>query len=151
DPDCHHRRLAVWRGADGIDHHRDDLRVARRRAAADHRHQHARLSTGAGVHPVDCGDLRGRQLGYRPAIWLARSEDSLRMMLRVGVLLVTLAVLAALTAPLLAPHDPAIQELPHRLEGPTLSHPFGLDELGRDVLSRILFGARVSLLVGLSV
>jgi peptide/nickel transport system permease protein len=73
------------------------------------------------------------------------------MMLRVGLVLVTIAVLAALTAPLVAPHDPSLQQLAHRLDGPSLSHPFGLDELGRDVLSRILFGARVSLLVGVSV
>ncbi len=73
------------------------------------------------------------------------------MTLRVGAMLVTIAVAAALTAPFLAPHDPATQLLAHRLEGPSLSHPFGFDELGRDVLSRILFGARVSLLVGVSV
>ncbi len=49
------------------------------------------------------------------------------------------------------PFDPAAQELPLRLEGPTGNHWFGLDELGRDILSRVLLGARVSLLVGLVV
>jgi peptide/nickel transport system permease protein len=73
------------------------------------------------------------------------------MTLRVGTVLVSIAVAAALTAPFVAPHDPAMQLLAHRLEGPSLGHPFGFDELGRDVLSRILFGARVSLLVGVSV
>ena len=73
------------------------------------------------------------------------------MMYRVGVFLVTLALLAAVVGPFVAPFDPADQELARRLERPSLDHPFGLDELGRDVLSRILSGARVSLLVGLSV
>jgi len=73
------------------------------------------------------------------------------MMYRVGVFLVALALLAAVAGPFVSPFDPADQELARRLERPTLDHPFGLDELGRDVLSRILSGARVSLLVGLSV
>jgi peptide/nickel transport system permease protein len=73
------------------------------------------------------------------------------MMYRVGVFLVSLALLAAVAGPFVAPFDPADQELPRRLERPSVDHPFGLDELGRDVLSRILSGARVSLFVGLSV
>lgn len=47
--------------------------------------------------------------------------------------------------------DPSFQQLALRLEGPSLAHPFGLDELGRDVLARLLTGGRVSLLVGASV
>jgi peptide/nickel transport system permease protein len=72
-------------------------------------------------------------------------------MIRVGLLVVLVAVLAALVGPVLTPYDPAAQELARRLEGPSLSHPFGLDELGRDILSRLLSGARISLLVGLAV
>jgi peptide/nickel transport system permease protein len=68
-----------------------------------------------------------------------------------GAVLVCLALLSAVIGPVLLPHDPAEQELARRLERPTMSHPFGLDELGRDVLARILSGARISLLVGLSV
>jgi peptide/nickel transport system permease protein len=73
------------------------------------------------------------------------------MMYRVGAILVTVAVLAALVGPILSPHDPAEQALARRLESPSPAHPFGLDELGRDVLSRILSGARISLTVGISV
>ena len=73
------------------------------------------------------------------------------MMYRVGVFLVALALLAAVVGPFVSPFDPADQELARRLERPSLDHPFGLDELGRDVLSRILSGARISLLVGLVV
>jgi peptide/nickel transport system permease protein len=48
----------------------------------------------------------------------------------------------------LLPWDAATQDLPNRLQGPTWQHWFGLDELGRDILARVLLGARVSLMVG---
>jgi peptide/nickel transport system permease protein len=62
-----------------------------------------------------------------------------------------LAVLigAALAAPLLAAYGPDQLDLAHRRERPSRAHPFGTDELGRDVLARVLYGARVSLAVGL--
>jgi peptide/nickel transport system permease protein len=69
-------------------------------------------------------------------------------MTRVGGAIVIVIVSAALLAPWIAPFDPAAQQLPLRLEGPTGAHWFGLDELGRDILSRVLLGARVSLFVG---
>jgi peptide/nickel transport system permease protein len=68
-----------------------------------------------------------------------------------GLALVVAFVLCALLAPWLAPHDPAFIELPARLAGPSSTHWLGTDELGRDVLSRLLYGARISLLVGGSV
>jgi peptide/nickel transport system permease protein len=72
-------------------------------------------------------------------------------MSRAGVTIVLVAVLMAVAGPLITPFDPAAQELALRLEGPTMTHWFGLDELGRDVLARVLSGARISLLVGLVV
>src|SRR3954470_22582583 len=72
-------------------------------------------------------------------------------MLKVGALIVALAALAALVGPALAPFDPSAQELSQRLASPTMAHPFGLDELGRDILARVLTGARISFLVGLTV
>jgi len=69
----------------------------------------------------------------------------------VGAVIVGIAVLAALIGPVVAPFDTASQDLPLRLTGPSLRHWFGLDELGRDILSRVLAGARISLLVGLVV
>lgn len=67
-----------------------------------------------------------------------------------GLLLTVGLVICALLAPQLAPSDPLKPEGP-RLEAPSDAHPLGLDELGRDVLSRIVWGARVSLRVGFSV
>jgi peptide/nickel transport system permease protein len=72
-------------------------------------------------------------------------------LIRVGLVIVVVAILAALAGPSLSPYNPAAQELARRLEPPTLSHPLGLDELGRDILARLLSGARISLLVGLAV
>ncbi len=72
-------------------------------------------------------------------------------MVRVGLVIVTAAFLAAVLGPVLSPYDSSAQELSRRLETPSLPHPFGLDELGRDILARILDGARISLLVGVAV
>jgi peptide/nickel transport system permease protein len=68
-----------------------------------------------------------------------------------GALLTIALILVALAAPLLAPFDPDVQDTSRRLEPPSREHVLGLDDLGRDVLSRIVFGARVSLRVGFSV
>src|SRR5688572_3754419 len=72
-------------------------------------------------------------------------------MSKVGAAIVTTAILAAIFGPYLTGIDPAVQTLPLRLEGPSAGHWFGLDELGRDILARVLVGARISLLVGLVV
>jgi peptide/nickel transport system permease protein len=72
-------------------------------------------------------------------------------MTKVGAAIVILAVAAALLSPWVVPYDPASQQLSLRLERPSLRHPFGLDELGRDIFSRVLAGARISLLVGITV
>src|SRR6202023_3146797 len=66
----------------------------------------------------------------------------------IGVVLVCIFVLFAIFAPWIAPQDPAAINLPTRLEPPSAAHWFGSDELGRDILSRIIYGARISMLVG---
>jgi peptide/nickel transport system permease protein len=68
-----------------------------------------------------------------------------------GVLLVVVFVLCAIFAPLLAPRDPARINLPARLDPPSFSRWCGTDELGRDICSRLIYGARISMLVGSSV
>src|SRR5256885_13639959 len=72
-------------------------------------------------------------------------------MTKLGAAIVLAAILAALVGPAVAFSDPAAQELPLRLAGPSSTHPFGLDELGRDILARVLAGARISFMVGLTV
>ena len=68
-----------------------------------------------------------------------------------GMVLVTVFVLFALFAPWIAPQDPAKIDLPSRLQPASAAHWFGTDELGRDILSRVIYGARISMLVGSSV
>lgn len=68
-----------------------------------------------------------------------------------GLILTVILIVVALAAPLISPYDPDAQDTIHRLEGPSRQHVLGLDDLGRDVASRIVWGARVSLRVGFSV
>ncbi len=74
---------------------------------------------------------------------LRRSRSAL-----VGGAIVLAMVLVALLAPLLSPYDPLEVNVPQRLLGPSRSYLMGTDNLGRDTLSRVIYGARVSLLVG---
>jgi peptide/nickel transport system permease protein len=68
-----------------------------------------------------------------------------------GSVIVAAAAVAAVAGPFVSPYDPAAQNLALRLAGPSSSHPLGLDELGRDILARVLAGARISFFVGLFV
>ena len=65
-----------------------------------------------------------------------------------GLVILAVLVLAALFGRAAAPYDPNATNVVDRLQPPSISHPFGTDELGRDILSRVLAGARVSLQVG---
>jgi peptide/nickel transport system permease protein len=69
----------------------------------------------------------------------------------VGAVLVVIFIVFTLFAPWIAPQDPAAIDLPARLNVPSHAHWFGTDELGRDILSRTIYGARISMLVGGSV
>ncbi|MCY4020255.1 MAG: ABC transporter permease [Chloroflexi bacterium] len=65
-----------------------------------------------------------------------------------GLVCLALIVLAVLFAPQVTPYDPIERNTPERNLGPSLAHPFGTDKLGRDIMSRVLYGGRVSLQVG---
>ncbi len=69
----------------------------------------------------------------------------------IGALIILLIVLLAIFAPLLAPYDPTEQDYEALLLPPSWEHPFGTDDLGRDILSRIIYGSRYTLLVGIGV
>src|SRR5882757_4070259 len=68
-----------------------------------------------------------------------------------GMVLVTVFVIFAVFAPWIAPQNPSNIDLPARLQPPSSGHFFGTDELGRDIFSRVIYGARISMLVGGSV
>jgi peptide/nickel transport system permease protein len=67
-----------------------------------------------------------------------------------GTAVLGVFILMAVFAPYLAPYGPLQQNLPEKFDGPSLAHPFGQDELGRDILSRVIYGARISLTAGLA-
>src|SRR5436305_10346396 len=69
----------------------------------------------------------------------------------IGMMLVAVFVIFALFAPWIAPQNPSNIDLPSRLQPPSGAHWFGTDELGRDIFSRVIYGARISMLVGGSV
>jgi peptide/nickel transport system permease protein len=81
------------------------------------------------------------------AISLRRSARH-KPLAAIGVFLVLIFVLFALFAPYIAPQDPSQIDLPHRLSTPSALHWCGTDELGRDISSRLIYGARISMLVG---
>lgn len=91
-------------------------------------------------------NMQSSQLRF--AVFRRMAQQPLAAM---GVLLLVLFVVCALFAPWLAPQDPARIDLAGRLLGPAHGHLFGTDELGRDILSRTLYGARISLVVAVSV
>jgi len=81
----------------------------------------------------------------------ARRATKMNPLAATGIVFIIIFVCFAIFAPWLAPQDPAIINLPTRLQPPSIHHWFGTDELGRDIFSRIIYGARISMLVGVSV
>ncbi|WP_407668912.1 MULTISPECIES: ABC transporter permease [Neorhizobium] len=64
-----------------------------------------------------------------------------------GLVVITILVLTAIVAPLIAPYDPNVIDLGNTLKPPSAEHWFGTDELGRDIMSRIIYGTRISLTI----
>lgn len=102
----------------------------------------------SGPTPASATRARARQMRIQFQV-LTRNK-----LQRVAVAYIVALVLVALLAPYVAPHPASISgsvDLAEKLQSPTLSHPFGTDEFGRDVFSRVLGGARISLLAGCAV
>lgn len=92
-------------------------------------------------HSIDLAQVK--------AEWLHRCRQ--QPLATLGIVLLVVFLTCALFAPNLAPYDPARLDLPGRLMAPGASHWFGTDELGRDILSRTIYGARISMIVAVSV
>ena len=80
--------------------------------------------------------------GRRYRLWLQFRRNPLAM---AGLIVALTLIVLSLLAPVLATHDPGVQELGNRLARPSAAHWFGTDELGRDVYSRLLYGGRITL------
>jgi peptide/nickel transport system permease protein len=101
------------------------------------------MATGATFSPKSNAPIQ--LVSQRRRAWRTFSRNRSAL---VGLVMVILIVLVALLAPLLAPHDPLTQSTIHRLEKPSGSYLLGRDGYGRDVFSRILYGTRIALQVG---
>ncbi len=108
---------------------------------------------GGGAASSSVPAAPGRPIAARPRRLRARVLLKNRIGL-VGAVIIACEILVALLAPVLSPYDPIEQHIARRLTPPgwvangTWNHPLGTDQLGRDILSRIIYGSRVSLLVG---
>lgn len=96
----------------------------------------------AGEHAADIGEKDGVK---EKLVRLFR-QNSLAIFSAVVIIMI---ILLAALAPVIAPYGEAQQDLAGRLQGPSMQHIFGTDELGRDLFTRILYGARVSLIIGI--
>src|SRR5262245_47407815 len=81
--------------------------------------------------------------------WVVLKRAARARLAPFGAAVMVLAIAAALLAPVLSPHDPLKQDLGHALAKPSRAHLLGTDNVGRDVLSRVIWGTRVSLIAGL--
>lgn len=93
--------------------------------------------------PQAMDDASGSESLWRMA-WRSLRHNPVGLAGLVGL---ALLVLLVLLAPVIAPNDPTAMDFAHMLEPPSLAHPFGTDDLGRDILSRVLWGGRESLRV----
>lgn len=117
----------------------------------EHAGESERLPAAVSGTPAAVGDplaLGAQRVSKRPTIWSSIRRQRLAL---TGAVIVAFLVLVAIFGPSLAPHG-ATQQFPaDRLQAPSWQYPFGTDEFGRDILSRILYGARISFQVGIIV
>lgn len=113
--------------------------------------------------------LDARSKGTDTVLWESSSNDTLDVLQRkkkkpflenmkklfriplaiFGAIVILLVIVSAIFAPLIAPHDPLAMDIEYFLGGPSWAHPLGTDQMGRDTLSRIIYGSRVALVVSI--
>ncbi len=99
-----------------------------------------------GAQTIDLAVQLPQTLTQRQRMWRAFTRNRVAV---VGLVLVILIAFVAVAAPWLAPADPIAQAARERLSPPSPAHPLGQDNYGRDILSRLIYGTRISLLVGI--
>ncbi len=105
--------------------------------------KHQPLPLGAAERPQG-----GARVSRRGGLGAARRFLARNPLALVGGVILLFWIAISLGAPLLTPRGPLAQDVVHRLQEPSLAHPFGTDVLGRDILSRVIYGGRISLPVG---
>lgn len=102
-------------------------------------------AVGQGMKSSETGWLQVRQTSFAEDIWRRFKRNRLAL---VGAGIVSVLCVLALLAPVIAPYDPVEVNLDIQFDVPSLQHLFGADLYGRDLLSRVIYGARISLLIG---
>ena len=98
---------------------------------------------------VDAHALAAHSLTATPSLMTRARRIARRAPIGVAALaVIILFALLAIAAPVFAPYDPQAQDYNQLLREPSLEHPFGTDRIGRDLLSRVIYGTRISFLVG---
>ncbi len=87
-----------------------------------------------------------RERSMRSLVWRQFRRHHMAM---IGTVLLLVLILGSLLVPLISPYDPEKSSMRERREAPSLAHPMGTDTLGRDILTRLLYGGRISLTIGL--
>jgi len=105
----------------------------------------ADAALGAGVAASPRSPSPIKLVSQRQRAWRTFSANRSAL---VGLVLIAIVVLVAILAPLLSPHDPTTQSTINRLQDPSAQFLLGRDDYGRDVLSRIIYGTRVALIIG---
>jgi peptide/nickel transport system permease protein len=106
--------------------------------------------TGSAVVHSEAEDRLLRERNWKDTtFFIVLKQFSRNKLALAGLILIVLLILMGLLAPILAPYDYTAIDPIHANQGPSLQHWFGLDAYGRDILSRILYGARYSLLIGI--
>lgn len=106
----------------------------------------APTSTGMDAPPTAARRARADCRGWEALVRLFRNRAA-----ALSLVYLVLLVVASALAPLIAPYDPLTADFGSIRQAPSAAHWFGTDEIGRDVFTRVLYGARVSIFVGLSV
>ncbi|MBW7883558.1 MAG: ABC transporter permease [Caldilineaceae bacterium] len=103
-------------------------------------------TTSATASTLDTGQLRHAERSLRTIIWRQFRRHKMAM---AGVVVLSLLVLGSLLVSVVSPYDPEKTSMRERRQPPSIEHPMGTDTLGRDMMTRILYGGRISLSVGL--
>src|SRR3712207_614975 len=98
--------------------------------------------------PAEQAPSRAEPGARRGSLWQRLGASKLSAPAIVAILVVLVMIVVALLAPQIAPYDPLTGSYSEVRQPPSFAHPLGTDDVGRDVLSRLIYGARTSLLVG---
>ena len=96
--------------------------------------------------PATCFEVQYKKRSQGPEIW-RRFKKNKRALL--GLIIIVIIILSSVFAPFVATHDPALQNPKNRLVSASLEHIMGTDDFGRDIFSRVVYGGRISLTIGL--